>query len=107
MDVQTNKPPPIRVSAEGIAPNPIAMHEDSAQAQAAAEIQRLPFLPPFQMFAAERMRNTSRHDSEQHAANFLRSRGAGLDVLEEYVRWHAAKGYWPNETPLGVAVGDC
>ena len=99
-----NKPEPIRVGVEGITPNPIMMHEDptQAQAQAAAEIQRLAVLPPFQMFAAERMRNTSRHDSEQHAANFLRSRGAGLDVLEEYVRWHAAKGYWPNETPFGA-----
>jgi hypothetical protein len=95
-----NKPEPIRVSAEGIAPKPITMHE--APTPGAAEIQRLPFLPPFQMFAAERMRNMSRHDSEQHAANFLRSRGTGLDVLEEYVRWHAAKGYWPNETPFGA-----
>ena len=103
MGVQTNKPPPIRVSAEGIAPKPITMHEDPAQA--AAEIQRLPFLPPFQMFAAERMRNMSRHDSEQHAANFLRSRGTGLDVLDEYARWHAAKGCWPNETPFGVLKG--
>lgn len=99
-----NKPDPIRVSAEGIAPKPITMYEDPAQA-ASAEIQRLPFLPPFQMFAAERMRNISRHDSEQHAANFLRSRGAGADVLDEYARWHAAKGYWPNETPFGVLKG--
>ena len=95
-----NKPDPIRVSAEGIAPKPITMHEEPAQA--AAEIQRLPFLPPFQMFAAEQMRNTSRHDAEQHAKNFLHSRGLGQDVLDEYMLWHAGKGYWPNETPFGA-----
>lgn len=24
-------------------------------------------------------------------------------LLEEYETWHKAKGYWPNETPMGVA----
>lgn len=33
------------------------------------------------------------------------ARGAGPDVLAEYAAWHAAKGYWPNETPLGQMTG--
>lgn len=93
-----SKPEPIRVGVEGIAPKPIELTPERPR----IEWERLFGLPPFQMFAAERMRNMSRHDSEQHAANFLRSRGTGLDVLEEYVRWHAEKGYWPNETPFGA-----
>lgn len=96
MEYQAVKPPPIRISAEGIAPKPVELTPPRI------DWPRLVTLPPFQMFAAERMRNTSRHDAEQHANNFLNSRGLGQDVLDEYMLWHAWKGYWPNETPLGM-----
>ena len=34
----------------------------------------------------------------------LVSRGRGDRALfDEYAAWHQAKGYWPGETPLGVA----
>lgn len=94
-----SKPEPIRVGVEGIAPKPVDL------TPARIDWPRLFSLPPFQMFAAERMRNTSRHDAEQHAKNFLHSRGLGQDVLDEYMLWHAGKGYWPNETPFGALKG--
>lgn len=91
-----SKPEPIRVGVEGIAPAPTPARAERI------DWTRLIGLPPFQVFAAERMRNTSRHDAEQHAKNFLHSRGLGQDVLDEYMLWHAGKGYWPNETPFGA-----
>ena len=98
MESQPVKPPPIRVSAEGIAPKPITMNEPPPSA---ADLARLVSLPPFQMFAAERMRNTAGKDGEDHAKDYIRAKGFGQDVVDDYLQWHAGKGYWPNETPLG------
>ena len=58
-------------------------------------------LPPFQMYAAERMRNTSGKDSALHAHDFIKAQGVGQDLFEAYAAWHEAKGYWPGETPMG------
>ncbi len=101
MEDQAVKPPPIRISAEGIAPKPITMNEPPPKP---ADFARLVTLPPFQMFAAERMRNTSGTDGEQHAKDYLRVKGFGQDVVDDYFHWHAAKGYWPGETPLGCLL---
>lgn len=53
--------------------------------------QRLAGLPPFQMFAAEKR--------QLPAALVLQD-----DAVREYMSWHQAKGYWPNETPFGEVV---
>ena len=50
---------------------------------------RLAGLPPFQMFAAEKR--------QLPTALVLQD-----DAVQEYMSWHAAKGYWPNETPFGA-----
>ena len=52
---------------------------------------RLAGLPPFQMFAAEK---------RQLPAALVLQDEAG----QEYMAWHKAKGYWPNETPFGEVV---
>lgn len=49
---------------------------------------RLAGLPPFQMFAAEKR--------QLPTALVLQD-----EAVQEYMAWHKAKGYWPNETPLG------
>lgn len=49
---------------------------------------RLAGLPPFQMFAAEKR--------QLPTALVLQD-----DAVQEYMAWHKAKGYWPNETPMG------
>ena len=92
------KPPTQIAGVVGIEPERIVMNE--------APTTTLPWthiasLPPFQMFAAERMRNTSGKDSELHAQDFIRSKGHEQDLFDEYAAWHAAKGYWPGETPMG------
>lgn len=94
----TTKPPTQVAGVVGIAPTPITMNEPQAQA---IHWPAIAALPPFQMFAAERMRNTSGKDSMEHALDYVRGMGAAPDVLQAYEAWHTNKGYWPNETPYG------
>lgn len=63
--------------------------------------RRLIELPPFQMFAAEQMPNTKGYDSVAHAVEFIQSRAASPAIVAEYETWHAQKGYWKDETPIG------
>ncbi|KZK32005.1 hypothetical protein A4F85_04620 [Delftia sp. GW456-R20] len=95
----TTKPPTQVASVQGIASVPITMNEPPA-----FDWGRLVQLPPFQMFAEETERpDRTRPDysAEGHAGKFVRARGAGQDLFDQYAAWHAAKGYWPNETPMG------
>lgn len=92
------KPPTQVAGVQGIAPERITMND--------APITSIPWqfiaeLPPFQMFAAERLRNTSGKDSALHAQDFIKAQGAGQDLFDAYAAWHEAKGYWPQESPLG------
>lgn len=75
------KPPPIVLSVDGIAPKPIVLTPE------AVNWGRLTGLPAFDMFLAER-----------HSGKFP---GPGHDLYSDYCAWHEAKGYWPNETPMG------
>lgn len=93
-----SKPPTQVAGVAGIAPEKIVMNEASTTKLPWADIAGL---PPFQMFAAERLRNTSGRDSQEHAKDVIRAKGAGQDLFDEYAAWHKAKGYWPNETPMG------
>lgn len=90
------KPPAQVAGVSGIAPTPVTMHQQSEVPWATVV-----HLPPFQMFAAEKMRNTSGKDALEHAADYVRQKGGGADVFEAYAAWHTEKGYWPNETPMG------
>lgn len=97
MSVETPKPPPIRVGVEGF----VAFEAKPEAPQEAIDWGRLIGLPPFQMYAAERMRNLSDKDSMGHALDFVRAQGGAADVLHDYETWHQAKGCWPSETPMG------
>ena len=81
MSVADTKPEPIRVGVDGIAPKPIVLAAEPVN------WGRLMTLPPFEMFLAERYRG--------------RMPGQTQDIYTEYCEWHQAKGYWPNETPMG------
>lgn len=97
----TAKPPTQVAGVVGIAPEKIVMNEAPTTTLNWLYVAGL---PPFQMFAAERLRNTSGKDSMEHALDFIKARGEGLDVFDSYVQWHTAKGYWPGETPMGEPV---
>lgn len=92
------KPPTQVAGVTGIAAEKIEMNEAPANALPWPFIASL---PPFQMYAVEKMRNTSGKDSQAHAEDFIRAMGGGQDLFNAYVDWHAAKGYWPGESPLG------
>ena len=93
------KPPPQVLGVSGIAEQPIVIHDAKINwAMVAA-------LPPFQMFLAERDGpNQTGQNSQQWATGVAMRLAAAVNdqaLFDEYAAWHAAKGYWPNETPLG------
>ena len=95
------KPPPIRVGVEGIAPKPIELTPQRPR----IEWERLFGLPPFQMYAVERARK-SPDDVMAWMPAWARAQSEQA-LFDDYCQWHTRKGCWPNETPLGGAVGDC
>ena len=97
------KPPTQIAGVVGIEPERIVMNEAPTTTLPWAYIAGL---PPFQMFAAERMRNTSGKDSQDHAADLIRTKGAGQDLFDDYAAWHKAKGYWLGESPTGETRAD-
>ena len=93
------KPPPQVLGVSGIAEQPIVIHDPKINwAMVAA-------LPPFQMFLAERdgPNQTGKNSQEWATGVAMRLAAAVNDqaLFDEYAAWHEAKGYWPNETPLG------
>ncbi|WP_295977991.1 hypothetical protein [uncultured Variovorax sp.] len=96
------KPPPIIIGVEGIAPKPIEL---TPAAVPVIDWRKVGALPPFQMFVHELAPCPPGRDTQEWAIDYaLRFAGQrGDDVLMgDYSTWHTAKGYWPNETPLGV-----
>ena len=95
------KPPPIKVSAEGIEAKPVTMNEPQPKS---VNWRRVAQLPPFQMFAYESALNRSDQDPEQFAYEFAvtRANNDGDEAFfQAYADWHERKGYWPDETPMG------
>ena len=95
--MSAEKPPTQYAGVVGIEPKPIEL----TPARPVIDWRAVAALPPFQMFAAERMRNTSGKDSMDHALDYVRGMGAAPDLLQAYEAWHADKGCWPGETALG------
>lgn len=91
------KPPPMVLGVQGIDAKPV--HEMN-QIDWATYI----VLPPFQMFAAEKMPNATSEDSQRHALIYCQNNGHSPAIIEEYCAWHKAKGYWKNETPTGQII---
>ena len=97
------KPPPQVLGVSGIAEQPIVIHDAKINwAMVAA-------LPPFQMFLAERDGPNQTGKNSQEWATGVAMRLAASEgdqvLFDAYAAWHAGKGYWPNETPLGQMTG--
>src|SRR5690606_2451581 len=97
---------PIRVSAEGIEAKPITMNEP--EPVPVVDWRKMASLPPFQMFVHEKRPCPPEADSErwtyEFAQRYIDELGA-VALLEKYIEWHHAKGYWPDETPFGELRG--
>ena len=93
------KPPPQVLGVSGIAEQPIVIHDPKINWALVAA------LPPFQMFLAERdgPNQTGKNSQEWATGVATRLAAAVSDqaLYDDYCQWHQAKGYWPNETPLG------
>lgn len=60
-------------------------------------------LPPFEMFIAEQSGLTK----GVTMSNWVKERRSALGdekLYKLYADWHASKGYWLNETPLGEII---
>lgn len=93
-----NKPEPIRVGVEGIAPKPIELTPQRPR----IEWERLIGLPPFQMYAAERGGLQADHILAR-VGEWVRTQDERA-LYADYCRWHASKGCWPGETPMGEVI---
>jgi hypothetical protein len=80
------KPPPLRVGVEGF----VAFESKPDAPAPVIDWEHLGGLPVFQMFMAER-----------HAGDDAQPSRA---LYDEYCQWHADKGYWPNEDPMGRLI---
>lgn len=92
------KPPTQVAGVQGIAAIPVVLTPERSR----IDWLHLFGLPPFQMFAVERAGK-----SPAEVMVWMKDWARGHDeheLYDQYCKWHAAKGYWPNESPLGFAL---
>ena len=96
------KPPTQTAGVVGIEPKPIELTPAPTQR---VNWRAIAALPPFQMFLAERDGpNQTGKNAQEWAtgvATHLAATTSDTALFDDYCAWHTAKGYWPNETPLG------
>lgn len=90
------KPPTICVGVEGIAPAPAPGRTERI------DWTRLIGLPPFQLYAAERGGLPADHTLAR-VGEWVRTQEERA-LYADYCRWHASKGCWPGETPMGEVM---
>lgn len=100
-----NKPAPIIVQMESIAPEPITMGGDVVLKH---DWYKLINTAPFQMYCSEVYgdKDRSTHNIEEWIREAIEEH-----VLEDedkffkaFGEWHAEKGYWKNETVYGDLI---
>lgn len=64
--------------------------------------QKLIGLPAFEMFVFEESGQTGSTAGEWVSQR--RSTMGDDKLYELYAKWHKAKGYWPDETPMGELI---
>lgn len=93
----TTKPPAQTLGVTGI--------ESLRVTDTTIDYSKLVTLPPFQMFMVEQRLVSPEFAGQPsyYQQSFTATRME--ELYHEYARWHAEKGYWPNETPMGVPEG--
>ena len=99
---KAQKPPTQVAGVVGIAATPVTLNP---QIPARINWQKVFALPCYQMFAVERSARPAGTVTEW-VEEWSVQHGDEAEVLAEYCDWHAAKGYWPNETPFGELIED-
>lgn len=104
------RPPAQTAGVQGIAAAPLTMNEPPKST--AVDWRRVVALPPFQMFAFERaylsqgeiemLTGFQGPNAMRVMQNLVFRSGNDINALyDDYCQWHADKGYWKNETPIG------
>lgn len=65
--------------------------------------QKLIGLPAFEMFVFEESGQHAGASASGWVANRRSSMG-DKSLYDLYAKWHRAKGYWPDETPMGALI---
>lgn len=65
--------------------------------------QKLIGLPSFEMFVLEESGQSAGASANEWVVNRRSSMG-DKSLYDLYAKWHKAKGYWPDETPMGALI---
>ncbi len=98
MTTQKEKPPTQTAGVQGF--NAFTTPADEAK-QPKVDWHKLSGLPPFAMFAQE-VYGVSSNNLMPWASELIRNTQGS--IYQEYCDWHAAKGYWKGETPMGDVI---
>ena len=104
MAENNSKPEPIRISVQGVEPEPIIIGRASpTQIQLLLDWPRVMGLPPFQTFMSEMCQLPfDTVDDWLQAKTFALIQQYGeMTFFDQYATWHSSKPYWKNETPWG------
>lgn len=96
-----NKPPAQRVAVAGFDMSKMGLTKSGASIAWDVLIGH----PPFHMFMSEMsFPNPENKDAMELAVDFIMEQSktkAELQFYAEYAKWFKAKGFWPDETPMG------
>lgn len=103
------KPAPQTVSVDGF--NALMAKYDINRIPKKSKINwaRLLTLPSYHMFLIETGSEPQTGSIEKWAlaaTNDKLTNKKEKEFYQEYCDWHKAKGYWPNETPMGELLGE-
>lgn len=98
----TQKPPPITIGVNGFNAF-VAEPTPQPDPSKAIDWAYLFTLPPFEMYLSEQTGNMNKDAWQAWLATQLGKLGDEA-VYQVYADWHAAKGYWAGETPMGELI---
>ena len=97
------KPPPQTAGVTGIDAHGSMGEAPIEPTEPSIDWQKLIGLPAFEMFVLEE----SGQAAGTSANEWVAARRAGMGdkpFYQLYAKWHKAKGYWPDETPMGALI---
>lgn len=101
MTAQKEKSPPQGIGVQGF--NAFTTPADETKPKSVPQVDwiKLAELPPFAMFAQEAYGTVSSNLTPWLNEMFRKTQGG---IYQEYCNWHADKGYWKGETPMGDVI---
>lgn len=99
-----SKPEPIRISVQGVEPEPITMGTSGpTEIRLVIDWHKLTCLPTFQTFMIERCNlpfDTVDDWMQLQTITMIQQYGE-FPFFDQYAAWHSSKPHWSNETPWG------